>query len=305
MELHFLGTGAGVPSKKRNTTAIVLRLTGAGGRLWMFDCGEGTQQQLLKSPLKLSKLDKLFVTHLHGDHIFGIPGLLSSRSFQGGTGPLTVYGPAGIRRFIDTAMHLSDTHLPYALEIIEIGDGARIEAEGFTIVAGKLHHNIDSFGYRITEKDTPGPLQVARLKSLGLPPGPLYGKIKRGETVRLPDGRTIDGRDYIGPLKRGRVVTILGDTRPCEAAVALSRGADVLVHEATFAEAERALAADYEHSTAAQAAQVAKEADAAALILTHISPRYDADAGHLLEEARHIFAHAHIAEDMAVYAVPR
>lgn len=273
--------------------------------MWMFDCGEGAQHQILRSPLKLSKLEKLFVSHLHGDHIFGIPGLLAGRSFQGGTKPLTIYGPVGIRRFVETALEVSGTHLPYELNIEKIADGAMIKLKGLMITIAELEHGIPSFGFRVVERDFPGQLQADALQALGISPGPIYKKIKRGETVRLQDGRTIDGRDFLGPPKRGRIVTVLGDTRYCDAAVRLSQNADVLVHEATYGERESELAAQYFHSTAVQAATTADRANVSKLILTHISPRYAGEGAHLLEEARQIFSQTILASDFWSYTVSR
>lgn len=305
MELYFLGTGAGVPSQARNASSIVLKLPMYGGKMWLFDCGEGTQHQILHSPIKLSKLEKLFVTHLHGDHIFGIPGLLGSRSFQGGTSPLTIYGPSGIRRFIMTSLEISATHLSYELNVVEFSDGVVIEEKDFTITIAQLDHVIPSFGFRVAERDLPRKLQVDRLQALGLPPGPVYQTIKQGASVRLPDGRTIDGRDFLDPPKRGRIVTILGDTRPCDAAVTLAKDADVLVHEATYSEQDCDRAARHAHSTAVQAAKVAQRANVSALILTHISPRYHENERPLLQEARGVFGRTTIAHDFWSYSVPR
>lgn len=304
MELYFLGTGAGMPAKARNVTSTALIMPEYGGKLWLFDCGEGTQQQILKSPLKVSQLEKLFVTHLHGDHIFGIPGLLGSRAFQGGMSPLTIYGPAGIRQFVETALECSQTHLPYKLDIVEFTDDTVFEERDFTIQVGQLHHVIPSFGFRVIEREQPGKLQVDKLQAAGIPPGPLYQKIKQGEIVRLADGHMIDGRDYVGPPLRGRIVTILGDTRPCTAAVALAQQADVLVHEATYSERDERLAQRYFHSTTVQAAHTAHNANVKALILTHISSRYH-DERFLLHEARRVFAKTELANDFFSYTIPR
>lgn len=305
MELYFLGTGAGVPAKARNVSSIALKMPEYGGKLWLFDSGEGTQQQILKSPLKLSKLEKLFVTHLHGDHIFGIPGLLGSRSFQGGSSPLTIYGPRGIRRFINTALKSSQTNLPYKLDIVEFTNGVIVDDKDFTVEIAQLDHVIPSYGFRITERDQAGKLQIDRLQAAGIPPGPLYQKIKQGERIQLSDGRTIDGRHYVGPPIRGRIVTILGDTRPCTAAVTLAQQADVLVHEATYSEHDKLLAARHLHSTTVQAAQTAHKANVTILILTHISVRYNNDDRLLLQEARQVFAKTALAHDFFSYTIPR
>jgi len=306
MELYFLGTGAGMPSRQRNVTSIVLNVLDECGSCWMFDCGEGTQHQILQTPVKLAKLHKLFVTHLHGDHLFGIPGLLTSRSNQGGVEPLTVYGPPGIRPFIETSLAVSDSHLNYELHIVEIGEGVVCEDAYFIVEAALLDHRIDSYGYRIVEKEKTGALDASKLRALGLRPGPIYGELKRGQSVTLPDGRTIHGSEIVGPPIPGRIVTVLGDTRYCEASIRLSEQADVVVHEATFAGDREELAEQFYHSTSVQAAKVALEANAHALILTHISSRYpDEEAARLLNEACQLFPNTVMARDFWSYLVPR
>lgn len=297
MDLYFLGTGGGVPSKERNVSSIALRLLQERGTIWLFDCGEATQQQILHSPVKLSKIDKIFITHLHGDHIYGLPGLLGSRSFQEANKPLTLYGPAGIRRFVETALAVSETHVRYPFSIIEVDDGLIFEDESFVVEALKLTHVVPSFGYRVTECDTPGALDARRLKQEGVEPGPVYGRLKNGETVQLRDGRVLNGYDYIGASKPGKKVAILGDTRPCEATVQLARETDAVVHEATFRESEAQMAHDYFHSTSVQAAKTARHAGASALILTHISSRYSEEGGQLLDEAARVFKTSYLAHD--------
>lgn len=306
MELYFLGTGAGMPTRKRNVTSVALNLTAERGTLWLFDAGEGTQHQMLSSPLKPGKLEHVYITHLHGDHLYGLPGLLSSRSYQGGESPLTVFGPPGIRRYLETVLELSGTHLEYEVRIHEIEEGLLWADEQFEVSALKLEHRIDSYGYRIRELDTAGALDSAKLAADKVPPGPLYAKLKNGETVTLPDGRTIRGADYVGAPICGRTVAIFGDTRPCPNELELARDCDVIVHEATYMHERVENAMKYYHSTATQAANVALQANARTLIMTHLSSRYqDENAHHLLEEARTIFPNSHVAEDFWSYAVPR
>lgn len=298
MELYFLGTGAGMPSKERNVTSIALTLYDERGTLWLFDCGEGTQHQLLRSPLKASRLEFLFITHLHGDHVYGLPGLLTSRSNQGGTTPLTLFGPPGLEAMLAPVLRLSQAHLAYELVYREVAEGIVFEDERFTVVCAKLDHRIDSYGYRIVEKSKPGKLDAAGLRAIGIKPGPVFGQLKRGESVTMPDGTVVDGSAYIGPPIRGRTIVVLGDTRRCEAAAKLAAEADVLVHEATFDASLQALAQAYYHSTAKEAAQTAKRAGAKALILTHISSRYqEEEADLLLAEARQQFPGVWIARD--------
>ncbi|MFC0214703.1 ribonuclease Z [Paenibacillus chartarius] len=307
MELYFLGTGAGMPSKRRNVTSIVLNLLAERGTCWMFDCGEGTQHQALKSPVKIGKLEKLFITHLHGDHIYGLPGALTSRSYQGGDTPLSMYGPKGLRAFVETSLLVSDAHLAYPLEIVELEEEGLVwEDDAFRVTAMRLEHRVECWGYRIEEKDMPGKLLTDKLRELGLPSGPLYGRLKSGQDVTLPDGTVVRSADVIGPPIAGRTVVILGDTRYCDGARELARGADVLVHEATFAQNRQELALAYDHSTSVDAARVAGEAGAGTLILTHISSRYqEEEADVLLHEAQELHADTHLAHDHFSYTIAR
>lgn len=308
MDIYFLGTGAGMPSRERNVTSLVLTMYEERGTFWMFDCGEGTQQQVLRSPLKLSKLEKLFITHLHGDHIYGLPGLLTSRSYQGGTSPLFLYGPQGVKEFVDTALRMSAAHLDYELQIIEFTgeDGVVFEDEQASVEFAKLDHRLDCFGFRIVEKDTPGKLFSEKLIADGIRPGPLYARLKRGENITLEDGRTLSAANYVDAPKKGRIVTVLGDTRPCASARRLAVDADTVVHEATFgAELERT-AHRYYHSTTKQAAALASDCGAGQLILTHFSSRYRLDeAAALIKEAREIHPNTVAAYDHACFPVLR
>ncbi|MGX7013487.1 ribonuclease Z [Vagococcus silagei] len=306
MELEFLGTGAGVPSKQRNVTSIALKMLDERNEVWLFDCGEATQQQILKTAIRPRKITKIFITHLHGDHIFGLPGFLSSRSFQGGEGTLEIYGPKGLKEFIDISLKVTDTHLKYQLKIIEISQsGVLYEDKGIRILCDTLDHRIECFGYRVEEKDLPGELQVEKLKALDVPAGPIYKKIKDGETVTLPDGRTINGLDFVGETVKGRIVTILGDTRQTPNILTLAQDADVLVHESTFKEAEAKMARNYYHSTTAQAARVAQKANVKKLLLTHISSRYLGFMVHdLQKEAQAIFKESRIMQDFDCVTIP-
>lgn len=296
-----------MPSKRRNVSSVVLNLLPERGSYWMFDCGEGTQHQALHSPVKIGKLEKLFVTHLHGDHIYGLPGALTSRSYQGGETPLTIYGPKGIRSFVKQTLDISDAHLAYELDVVELEEEETIFMDDtFEVSAMKLEHRVETWGYRIVERDLPGKLQADKLKAYGIPSGPLYGKLKEGGSVTLADGTVVNGSDVIGPPIRGRTVVILGDTKYCDGARELARGADVLVHEATFAQNRQELALAYDHSTSVDAARIANEAGAGTLILTHISSRYqEEDADILLREAQELHPDTYMAHDFWSYAVPR
>lgn len=304
MKLQFLGTGAGIPAKARNVTAIALKLLEEKGSIWLFDCGEATQHQILHTSIKPRRVEKVFITHLHGDHIYGLPGFLSSRSFQGGETPLTVYGPKGISEYIRISLAVSQTYLKYELRIVEIEEGVIFEDNDFLIEARTLEHGVTSFGYRIIEKDRPGKLDKDKLLKYGISPGPIYKKIKDGEDLTLNDGTVISSQNFLGPDIKGRIITILGDTRTCDAAEVLAREAKVLVHEATFSEKEASIASEYYHSTTVQAAETAKKADVDSLLLTHISARYDQSLiDQLLQEARAIFPNTYIAEDFSEFDI--
>ncbi|WP_043932858.1 ribonuclease Z [Bacillus sp. EB01] len=305
MDLLFLGTGAGLPAKLRNVTAVALKLLEERGSVWLFDCGEATQHQILHTSLKPRRIEKIFITHLHGDHIYGLPGLLSSRSFQGGDSEVEVIGPKGIDTFIRTSLRISGTYLKYPLKITELEEGNVFEDQQFRVEARLLDHGIASYGYRISEADRPGTLLADKLAAAGIPPGPLYKKIKAGEQVILEDGTVLDPSRFVGSPQKGRIVTILGDTRRCENAVELARDADLLIHEATYAAGEEGMAHDYFHSTTAQAADVAVKANAKKLCITHISSRYDRHAAQeLLKETQSYFANTEIAEDFKEIHIP-
>ncbi|MEZ6875154.1 ribonuclease Z [Enterobacter sp. KBR-315C3_2022] len=305
MELIFLGTSAGVPTRSRNVTAMLLDLqhpTRAG--LWLFDCGEGTQHQLLRTAWHPGKLDKIFITHLHGDHLFGLPGLLCSRSMAGIAHPLTIYGPQGIAEFVETTLRLSGSWTDYPLEVVEIGEGLVFEDECYRVTARQLNHLVECYGYRIEEHDRPGALDAAALIADGVRPGPLFQRLKQGETVTLEDGRVVNGRDYLSPPQAGKKLAIFGDTAPCPSALLLAQGVDVAVHEATLEAAMEEKANGRGHSSTHQAAQLARDAGVGKLIVTHVSSRYDARGGEsLLAECRAVFDNCMLAEDFTQVSV--
>lgn len=305
MEILFLGTGAGIPAKLRNVTSIALKLLEERGAIWLFDAGEATQHQILHTNIKPRRIEKIFITHLHGDHIYGLPGLLSSRSFQGGDSQVTVYGPKGIREFIKVSLSVSQTFLKYPLNIVEVEEGSIFEDSEWVVEARLLEHGIPSYGYRIIEKDKPGMLLADKLIEAGIKPGPIYKRIKNGETIQLEDGRKLDSNEFLGRPKKGRIIAILGDTRYCENAVNLAENADLLIHEATFSKGEEQLAFEYFHSTTQQAAEIARKAKVKQLYMTHISARYDRVAwGDLVNEARKIFPNTEISEDFKAIPIP-
>ncbi len=307
MQIEFLGTGAGSPARFRNVTGVALRLLEEINEVWLFDVGEGTQRQMLQSTIRPRKITKIFITHLHGDHIYGLPGLLSSRSFQGGDEPLMIYGPKGIRQFVEVSLQVSQTHLTYPISFVELPDagGEVLETAKFTVTALPLDHRILSFGYRVEEHAHPGELLVERLRELNVPEGPLYGQLKQGKDITLSDERTIYSKDVIGEAKPGRCVAIIGDTRKNDNTLLLAKNADVMVHESTYGKGEGKQARNHYHTTSIQAAKIAAQAQVGRLLLTHISARYAGKAANeLAYQARSTFENIRVVNDFDVYDVP-
>ncbi len=308
MEIQFLGTGAGVPSKTRNVSSLALKLLQEINQIWLFDCGEATQHQILETTIRPRKIRRIFITHLHGDHIFGLPGFLSSRSFQAGDDqePLTIYGPPGIKDFITVTLKTSKSHLLYSLEIVELDpNGGVIDLDqNWQVNYLPLKHGVLSFGYRVQEPDAPGELLIDQLAEYHIPNGPIYGQLKRGETVTLEDGTVLDGKDFIGPNKKGRVITVLGDTRPNTNIQRLAQDADVLIHEGTHASDEAKMANQYYHSTVTQAAQAAQRGNVGQLLINHISARYlHKDIQRMEKEAQKTFKNTHIVHDLMEFEI--
>ncbi|MER0123791.1 ribonuclease Z [Streptococcus sp. ZJ93] len=304
MYIQFLGTGAGQPSKARNVSSLALKLLDEINEVWLFDCGEGTQNQILETSIRPRKVSKIFVTHLHGDHIFGLPGFLSSRSFQGNEEQtdIDIYGPTGIRQFVLTSLKVSGSRLPYRIHFheFEVNQVDKVlETDKFMVFADQLDHTVPCVGYRVIQKDLEGTLDAEALRAAGVPFGPLFGRVKNGENVVLEDGTEIIASDYVSPPRPGKVVTILGDTRKCHASVRLAVNADVLVHEATYGKGDEAIARKHGHSTNMEAALVAKDAGAKRLLLNHISPRFlSKDISQLRKDASKIFENVHIVKDL-------
>ncbi len=303
-----MGTSAGVPTRSRNVAGVALSLP-QRGEWWLFDCGEGTQHRILRSDLSLGQLTRIFITHLHGDHIFGLPGLLATGKLAAGGRRTDVYGPAGLEDYLRASRQHTEAESSLPVEVHSTQPGEVFADDGFIVDCLPLKHRVPTFGYRVAERDHPGRFLVEEAARLRVPPGPLYGRLKRGETITLPDGRRIDGRQLVEPMQKGRTFVYCSDTIFCDAAIELARDADVLVHEATFAEKDEELARRSQHSTAAMAAQVALEAQAQSLILTHISPRYTPGSAvtpdDLLNEARAIFPRTELARDFLSVEVAR
>jgi ribonuclease Z len=331
MQVVMLGTGSGKPTLKRNVSAVAV--------VWesewiLFDCGESTQIQLMKAGLSLSRLSGIFITHLHGDHFNGLPGLLSSIGLDGRTDALPVVGPPGIRPYLDLLRRLHVLGTGYWLDVREFGEesfciadaataaGASesrgsgdgsvnrdqsqllpvFETDLYTVNTRPLDHRIYALGYRVEERAKPGRFNVEQARALGIPEGPLFGRLQSGKSITLPDGTTIHPSDVMGAPRPGRKVSYCTDTRPCRASVELSRQVNLMIHEATFAQGLEDKAAEYGHSTAGQAADIAVAAEPEKLMITHISARYQ-DASVLLQEARARFANTSLAEDLMAVEV--
>ena len=288
----------------RNVSALAVV---GDGEWWLFDCGEGTQMQVVRAGLSFHKLAGVFITHLHGDHFNGLAGLLSTMALERREAPLTLVGPTGIGEYLDTLGRLRVLFYNYPVELTEFGAEAffdREEAEvyqsaRFTVVTRPLDHRIFSLGFRIAERTRPGRFNVERARELGIPSGPLFGRLQAGHSIGLPDGRVVEPSEVLGPPRPGRSVAYCLDTRPCSNATALARGVNWLIHEATYTEELVDEANSYGHSTAQQSAGTARAAGAHNLLITHFSSRY-ADALPLLEEARAVFPGVTMAEDLMV-----
>jgi ribonuclease Z len=297
VRLVFLGTSAGTPSRERNLAAVALVMD---GRTLLFDCGEGTQQQILRSSVRAGAIEAIFITHMHGDHLYGLPGLLATMSLHGRSEPLDVYGPARVAQYLRGVYDASYARTAFDLTIHAVDDGAVIARDGYDVHARLLDHTAPCLGYCVVEHDRPGAFDVDRARALGVPAGPLFRTLQHGADVTLDDGRVVRSADVVGPSRAGRRIAYCTDTRPCRAAAELARGASVLVHEATYGDDMHAEAGERGHSTAAEAASVARDAGVQRLILTHVSPRYT-DASPLLAEARAIFAETELASDFAEF----
>ena len=305
MQVTFLGTSSGVPTRARNVSAVAVRLA-QRSELWLFDCGEGTQHQFLRSDLRLSQLRRIFITHMHGDHVFGLPGLLASLGLSGSSGGVDLYGPDPLESYLEGVLRTSSTRIGYPLAVHQVRHAAEkdrlvFEDADLTVRATPLHHRVPAYAYRVEEKPKPGRFDIAKAQEMAIPPGPVYASLKRGETVTLDDGRQIDGKTLSGPERAGASLVYCTDTVFCEAAVNLSRGADLLIHESTFSHAEADMAFQRQHSTSTMAAQTAAEAGVGQLVLTHLSPRYApgnaVTPDDLLAEARAIFPNTILAKD--------
>jgi len=305
VQVTFLGTSSGVPTRGRNVSAVALRLP-QRSELWLFDCGEGTQHQFLRSELRVSQLRRIFVTHMHGDHVFGLPGLLASLGLAGTCNGIDLYGPDPLRDYLEGVLRTSSTRIGYPLRSHRVKEAASsgallLDDDDITVRCTKLIHRVPAYAYRVDQKPRAGRFDVEQARALGIPPGPIYAELKAGREVVLDDGRIINGASLCGPERPGCSLVYCTDTVFSEAAVELAQGADLLIHESTFSHAEAEMAFARQHSTSTMAAQTALAAGVKQLMLTHLSPRYvpgnPVTPDDLLHEARAIFPNTELAKD--------
>ena len=298
LDVVFVGTSGSLPTARRAPAATLVR---RGGERLLFDCGEGTQRQLLRSDVGLVDLEEIFVTHFHADHFLGLPGMLKTFALRGREAPLTLYGPRGLGELI-AALRRIFGRLTYEYEIVELHAGDVLARDGYDLRPFAVRHSAASLGYALVEHERPGRFDVETADRLGVPSGPPRGLLQRGEPVTLPDGRVVTATDVLGPARPGRRVVLSGDTAPVQSVVDAAAGADLLVHEATFCvdEADRARLTD--HSTARDAAEVARDAGVKLLALTHISNRYA--GGDVEREAREVFAETVVPRDFDTVELP-
>jgi len=299
-KLVFLGTSAGVPTSDRGLSSVALQWK---GEVILFDVGEGTQNNMIKARISPMKVDKVLITHLHGDHILGLPGLLMTMDLLGREEPLSVYGPSGLNAFLSCLLPtIYEDNADFPVSSIEIvGPGLVAEGKDYRILATRSRHSVESWAFKFEEKDRPGKFDEKAAKRLGVPPGPLRTALTKGKTVTV-NGKAVTPEDVVGPPRPGFKIVYTGDTAFSEGVVEFSKGVDILIHEATFESSKAESAEKVMHAVAADAAKAASLAGAKQLILTHISARYQS-ADPLLKEAKKAFKNVKVARDLAEYAI--
>ena len=306
LAVTFLGTSAARPTVERNVSALALVRE---GETLLFECGEGTQRQMLRYGVSFA-LSEIFFTHFHADHFLGVIGLIRTLGLQGREEPLRLYGPKGGKHVLGQAISLGVERVPFPIEVIEVKPGAIMRDAGsgmrdaYEIHVFATEHGGGSVGYAIREHERLGRFDPEKARAAGIPEGPLWGKLHKGEPIELPNGQRLTANGFVGPKRSGRLVVITGDTRPCAAVVDAAKGADLLIHEATFGEEEKDRAKETGHSTAREAAQVALAANAKRLVLSHVSARYSISADELVKEAREVFKETVVAKDGMEIDVP-
>ncbi|WIM43583.1 ribonuclease Z [Methanosarcina mazei] len=300
LRIIFLGTGGSLPTRNRNPSAVIVNLK---GELLLFDCGEGTQQQMMRAKTGMMSLSSIFVSHFHADHFLGIPGLIQTMSFLGRKEPLTIYGPEGTKEFTEVFKVLGYCNLKYEVRGVELSPGDIVEGKNYVVRALKTEHCTPSLGYSLIENPRPGRFNREKAVELGVLPGPLFAKLQKGNPVEV-NGKLVKPEEVVGAPRPGRTVVYSGDTRPCEAVLEASRDADVLIHDGSFADEMAGWAEESMHSTAGEVASLAKEAGVRQLVLTHISSRYTDDVGPILNDSRKVFENVIVAEDLMELEVP-
>lgn len=301
LKVVFLGTSGSVPTLKRSLPSVILE---CGRQQWMFDCGEGTQRQMLQAKIGFHKKTKIFVSHLHGDHVLGLPGVLQTMALMGRQKQLEIYGPPGTERFLENVQESLQFGLTFPVEIIEsLSEGILCEEETYTVEVVKSNHTVESLSYAFIEKPRPGKFYPKKALALGISEGELWSKLQHGKEILSDNGRIIKPRDVMGAQRRGRKVVYSGDTEPFDGFIKFAADADLIIHDCTFDDSLLEKAVEDGHSTPSQAAIQAKAAKAKKLVLTHISARYP-DAEILLEQAKKIFANTILAQDFLVLELP-
>ena len=296
--VHTLGTGSGKPTPERNVSCTAVFRE---GELVLFDCGEGTQTQIARSQLRPGVIQVICITHFHGDHINGLPGLLGTLQLNQRTEPLTVIGPKGLKQYLQTLSRLNILGVGYGLNLIEVTEpGVVYEGNGYAIATERLRHRVPCWGYRMFEPPRPGKFNLEQARALGVPAGPMFGRLQRGEAVTLEGGEQIQPEDVLGPARPGLALAYCCDTQPCDGAVRLAGGADLLIHEGTYGPGEEKLAHARGHSTMLDAARTARDAGVRELIITHISQKYTRIEG-FAKKVREVFPQAHFARDLNVF----
>jgi ribonuclease Z len=302
MRVTFLGTGGAVPTTERNPSSVLVNRE--GDRL-LFDAGEGTQRQMMRFGTGFTVSD-IFVSHLHGDHVLGLPGLVQTLDFNDREETLSVYAPTGIEEDVEALIHAADNQPSFPVRVYGVApDEVAVRRDGYEVRTFRTDHDTNSVGYALVEDERKGRFDRERAEELGVPVGPKFSQLHEGNPVELEDGTVVDPDQVVGDSRPGRRFVYTGDTRPSDAVAEIAASADLLVHDATFADDRAERAADTAHSTARQAAEIASRADAERLALTHISSRYAGDVADHLEEAREAFdGNAFVPDDGETLDVP-
>ena len=300
LRVVFLGTSAGRPTPRRSVSAVYLQF---GADSVLFDCGEGTQLQVLKAGVRISNLKAICITHFHGDHINGLPGFLGTVGLNGHRDRMVLASPRGMDRYLAVLRELSILNPSFELDLVQNSVGMVYATEDYTIETTKLDHRVPAYGFIFRERDLVGRFDLQKAMEMGIEPGPVFGRLQRGETITLEDGRQVRPTDVLGPTRKGRSVAYITDTRPSATVVEAVAGVDILIHEATYLSGLRDQAMARKHSTVSEAAMVAREAGVKQLILTHISPKHTS-AREILREAKAIFPESYLAEDFSEFVLP-